>query len=113
MPYSITKELAEKFCNFAIDADITFSNDYSGRGMFGQKCIAFNSRLTEFIGELLSYIYYDTDEKNRYLLPEVFDMLKDTHEDSLGLGGITYFPSYTCDDEYMADYWEEIAEDEE
>ena len=109
---SISKELAEQFCNFAIDSDVTFSNDYSGRGMFGQKCIAFHCRLRDFIGDLLNYIYYNTDESNRHLLPEVFDMLNNATEDSLGMGGITYFPSYTCDDEFMEEYWEETEEDE-
>ena len=110
MTISITKELADKLTKFALNEDIVFSNDYSGRGMFGQKCIAFHSRLNEFVADLLLFIHYDTNESDRYLLVDAIEMLRDAREDSLGLGGITYFPEYTCPDDYMEDYWDEIGE---
>lgn len=67
-----------------------FTNSYSGRGMYGDRCVGFDvDSLTE-LGTLAIAIHEVLgDTLGR-------DMVENARTDNMGLGYIIYFPHHTC-----------------
>lgn len=91
---------------------------YSGRFMYGRSCLGFvvdDGTAMEALGEVLENITngeHDTDK----ILDRVSDLgslLRETRQDSMGLGTIVYFPSIAWNDRYESDWAPEDSEDEE
>lgn len=77
----------------------SFRNDYSGRFMYGDRCVGFDvDSLTE-LGTLAIAIHEVLGDA------EGRDMVERARTDSMGLGYIIYFPHVTCSE------WEEEDED--
>lgn len=88
----------EEFVNvlnsFANDAeDVKLYRGYSGRGMYGARCVGLSARYESDIDAVLRDVVR-FDEDQRY---EAF--LDSKRIDSLGLGVIVYFPAAHDDDE--------------
>jgi hypothetical protein len=87
MPKTITLAEAEQISDAADLDSEAIRSDYSGRGMYGQECLGFT---------------YSTDTDLLYLgaaLSAHFDGdIPSCRTDSLGMGGIVYFPSLTVVD---------------
>jgi hypothetical protein len=65
------------------------SRRYSGRGMYGAECVAFNTY--DLVGEVAEIVAsVDTDEE-RYELVKAF---KKSNTDVMGTGTVIYFPTY-------------------
>lgn len=81
------------------------TRSYSGRGMFGRSCLGTEADL----GEFLVVLVYGTNDENQ---DELAETVQNIRTDSMGLGGIFYFPGtkYVSDEE---DEDEEDADDEE
>lgn len=81
----------EGFCE-GYDGNITFSPDYSGRGMYGGTCpgIAVNDGTQPFeLALALAEYVSETEDIGPY---ELGDILGGSRTESLGLGYIIYFP---------------------
>ena len=83
------RHVADLLVDFAGDEDLTLHEDYSGRGMYGDRTSgvvgessAFNRALAEFIREAQ---YQDEDDCNA-----VADALRNLRQDSMGLRMIWY-----------------------
>ena len=80
------------------DLDCQVRNDYSGRNMYGRKCIAIqcDSPLS-LIGQILNNVrdYEDVDNE----IEEIFSLFAETdiRTDNLGLDKLLYFPSVSVD----------------
>lgn len=63
------------------------TRDYSGRGMYGKRCLAFIIPNGEEFGAVAEIVYHSDDE-------EIVTMFKDARTDSMGRDDIViYFPS--------------------
>lgn len=75
-------------------AGIEVTEDYSGRGMYGEQCIGvvFDSsgELAEFYIELADIMTDTQDAK---------DLASNERQDSMGMSGIAYFPSYKFEED--------------
>ena len=81
----------EGFCE-GYDGNITFSHDYSGRGMYGSTCpgIAVHDGTQPFeLALALAEYVSETEDIGPY---ELSDILGGSRTESLGLGYIIYFP---------------------
>lgn len=81
----------ESFCE-GCDGNITFSPDYSGRGMYGGTCpgITVNDGMEPFeLALALAEYVSETEDIGPY---ELGDILGGSRTESLGLGYIIYFP---------------------
>jgi hypothetical protein len=65
--------------------------EYSGRGMFGSKCLAIELSQDETLGRFVSEVIYEAGEgkDNLSWLSERIAMMV---TDSLGMGTVVYFP---------------------
>lgn len=83
--------LEELIANSEEYQEVHTDNDYSGRGMFGQKCLGISgstSALDMFLIDLVA------DAPNKKVRKELRDMIKAMRRDQLGLGMIYYFPGF-------------------
>lgn len=71
--------------------DMTLRNDYSGRGMYGDKCFGID--------------YWSTSawDVAKFLMAALgqdraFEIMESHHMDSMGMGYIHYFPGVTVED---------------
>ena len=98
--------------------NIRFRSDYSGRGMFGDHCLALDlprevtgtqalMAIVELLHnraleEIATDDQVDEDEEPndeaRTILDKVFRMAQETRSDSMGLGSIVYWPRTTAED---------------
>lgn len=81
------KELVKEYCE---DAELNYRDDYSGRGMYGRRCVAIicDSPLN-VLCELFAYIV-DSDE-DLYGC-DVQCALGEPEQDSIGMRSVLYFP---------------------
>lgn len=86
------RELIEEFCN---EQDLNFRDDYSGRGMYGRKCVGITcySPLAT-LADLFAYIVDSDDE---ICGGEVLETLGKPKMDSMGMEKILYFPNVETD----------------
>lgn len=89
----------------------TFS--YSGRGMYGAKCLAVNLDDNR-TGELYANILENVDLTDEGLVSTLAEALRDMRTDALGKGTVVYFPGWldneSGDDESEEDDSETEAE---
>nr|DAV75459.1 MAG TPA: hypothetical protein [Caudoviricetes sp.] len=94
------KEIADIVREFCLDAGYEFYPDYSGRGMYGRKCIGISHRdttanvITRLAAHLIESVNDDAIDNAIVILRR----LKDARQDSLGLGTITYWPNIEAAD---------------
>lgn len=91
----MTKTVSVKLANAIREieaADIRIHEDYSGRGMFGEKCFALSCDGS--IGVLLSDLLRAVACEGSEAVEELADMFESMRTDSLGLGKIYYFPGW-------------------
>lgn len=87
------------------DGDLTLRREYSGRGMFGRKCVAVDVRegsaarvVCMIISELTSSDFVDEcPEGDEFWLAdrvaELCEALQYVKQDSMGLGTVIYWPN--------------------
>jgi hypothetical protein len=77
------------FIRILEDADLT-PFDYSGRGMYGKRCIAVQTskKLHVFLLDVIESVNDASPDD----LPELFDVLRGMVSDNLGHDTIVYFP---------------------
>ena len=95
----LTEKQIEILQDFANNNNISFVEEYSGRGMYGETCIGFSGNIDLFtLGfNLAQYLLDveddDDDDDSEILLSEIF--YDGSELDSLGLDTIVYFPDVT------------------
>ena len=83
----LTNEQQELLENFADDNDVSFTTSYSGRGMYGKKCIGFTcDNPIGFCMELALFLARDEEED----LAE--SMATRSTTDNMGRSTVVYFP---------------------
>ena len=82
---------------------------YSGRGMFGKRCVAF---YTSSISEFFSCLFVSASGI-RHNVEEISEFILNMHYDQLGRDLIIYFPKYDCLEIVEADDDEEEDDEEE
>lgn len=86
------KQIVDKFIEILSDCDYeAFS--YSGRGMFGERCVAISGHLDVpdvMVDIMLAMVEncYDNGD-----MRAILEILKDTHTDNMGRGHVLYWPS--------------------
>ena len=110
--YAALQELADE-----TGLDIRFRSDYSGRGMFGDHCLALDlprgvsetQAMMAIVKLLHEQVVAETVEnakaddedviEDKYnLLENLFRMSKETRSDNMGLGSIVYWPNTKVED---------------
>ncbi len=81
------KELIEAIKEFCDDYGLYFTDDYSGRGMYGEKCIGIvtGGSIAEMLIDLCDYLHAAGIEM-------VGEYITSVKQDSMGLDKIVYFP---------------------
>jgi hypothetical protein len=94
------KETADIVRNFCLDEGYEFYPDYSGRGMYGRKCIGISHKDTtaEVITRLAAYLLESVNDDAIENAAAILRSLKDARQDNLGLGTITYWPNIEAED---------------
>lgn len=77
-------ELKQELIDAIESADFEVTEDYSGRGMFGKRCIGFVAPNPLALAQVVAYIY---DEDQRHQIAD-----KATY-DNMGTDVIIYFPT--------------------
>ena len=100
----ISNQLLDLIVDLHDEEDFQVRVDYSGRGMFGEKCLGIvGSDTTTVIYKIMEAImneYCDEKETQLELFHELAEMLSDgSKQDSMGLQHIIYFPSVEIDEE--------------
>ena len=92
---STIQELLKEFCKDS--SEVSFRNDYSGRGMYGRRCVGITGRESDCMAVIAEVI---TDCHNRCEFDEDFDfgkavdiLLRCQSRDSMGLDVIIYWPN--------------------
>lgn len=81
------KELVKEYCE---DEGLDYREDYSGRGMFGRRCVAITcDNPLNVLCELFAYIV-DSDEDLDGC--DVQCALGEPKQDSMGMRSVLYFP---------------------
>lgn len=88
---ALSKSLSDK-----IGEDDLLRDDYSGRYMYGRRCLAMTCEIPEFYAEL--YRLKD-DEDYASEVDDFFENELELCMDSLGLGSIFYFPDVSVEEE--------------
>lgn len=79
----------------------SFTNTYSGRGMYGDTCVGFDVDSLHELGTLaIAFVEVLGDSEGRELAGRA-------RTDNMGLGYIIYFPHVTCPE------WEEEEDDDD
>ena len=99
--YNFTNKQKEIFftaLKYNCDCDI---RSYSGRFMYGKKCLGIVANSQKFLADIINGIaakfdlYDDLDKSDR---AELFSALLDYKTDSMGLSTIYYWPSIPYED---------------
>jgi hypothetical protein len=86
---TIDKSILEDACWDAdLDPDEALRTDYSGRGMYGDKCVGL---VHDSVDELIDLVTF-VREKDP-------DLLRGAVQDSMGRSTITYWPRWTVTEE--------------
>ena len=85
-------EAIENYCSYE---DLDFRTDYSGRSMYGRKCIGIDCNYPmDTIMELVAYVIDDMQSYNSGITAsEIVEEIGDAKIDNMGMGMILYFPS--------------------
>jgi len=76
---------------------------YSGRGMFGRQCIAFNTDMSSIVAlativQVACDVYDDVGD-----IREAAEAIENAQSDGMGMNSVIYFPAY----EWIEDHEEE------
>ena len=93
----ISKDLEDFLAGACELYDIEMMPDYSGRFMFGQKCLAFVFGGTA--GELISAFYTALTRDEFELKDELMEMFSRMRQDNMGLDYVYYFPGFQIEEE--------------
>jgi hypothetical protein len=93
-------ETADIVRNFCLDEGYEFYPDYSGRGMYGRRCIGISHKDTaaEMMTRLAAYLLENLNDDVIENAAAILRRLKDARQDNLGLGTITYWPDIEAAD---------------
>lgn len=89
----LTAEQLNSLADLASDLSGSFRIDYSGRCMYGQKCIGFDLDGTP---DMLSLGLELAD----ILGKKAKDLIRSARTDSMGMGIILYFPDWQAPEDY-------------
>lgn len=78
--------LKEVLINFCEGNELTYSEDYSGRCMYGQRCFSITC------DEPMSTLIQVCDSIRDYGFSSACDVLGTPRQDSMGLSFVLYFP---------------------
>ncbi len=101
----ISEDLARFLIGVCDDYGLNWDNDYSGRGMFGNRC--FSIRTDESVGRLFAGIIFAFNEETLCYTDEIGRMFEDMRQDSMGLGRVYYFPGWTIPESVMEELEDE------
>jgi hypothetical protein len=76
-----------------MDPTAELHSDYSGKFMFGAKCIGYSAHNAAIVGSGIAMVL-STDKDI-----DLLEILEDSRTDSLGLGEIAYYPLLQLEDE--------------
>lgn len=82
------KEVLVEFCE---GNELTYSEDYSGRCMYGQRCFSITC------DEPMSTLVQVCDSIRDYGFANACDVLGTPRQDSMGLSSVLYFPCAVLD----------------
>jgi hypothetical protein len=94
------KEIADMLQDFCLKEGYDFYPDYSGRCMYGRKCVGIVHEdnvarmLMRLAGHVFDYFLHEPDEA-----AVAFHHLEDIRQDNMGLGTITYWPNISANTE--------------
>ncbi len=98
---NLTEKQFEVLSSFADDFELSITTTYSGRGMYGKKCIGFTTEylnLFRFGFDLLLYLNNELtgNHNDDAELEELIDKLAEhsPSTDNMGKSYIIYFPSF-------------------
>lgn len=104
------KEIIELMKEFAKNNDYGWRGSYSGRWMYGSKCVAFTlgqgQNPLDLVMELCDWMHEAGYES-------VSELLGSPSMDSLGMGSIVYFPDIEAEEEDEDEEEEDEDEDED
>ena len=93
------------------------TRSYSGRGMYGKKCLGFETSRNQSPILATAEIMADLSDRCTYKegsqdleLSDFLEFFSDVKEDSMGLGGIVYFPELVWNESWDED--EDTSEDD-
>ncbi len=94
---NLNQTQVDELYGIAVKLDASLRIDYSGRGMFGGKCIGFVTNnparfAIKLVREMLTYDFKD-DPSIAYIL----DKMELVQTDGMGNGSILYFPHLRAD----------------
>lgn len=94
---AISKELEDFISAVCEWHDIEIRTDYSGRGMYGAKCLGlvFDGTPGQLFSAFINALTLDDD----YLKLELSDVFAEMASDSMGWNSIYYFPGWNFIDE--------------
>lgn len=94
------------------------TQSYSGRGMYGRKCLSFNldqddNEFDAFLSIAESIQSYVESHDDGLELEDITSYFMGAKSDSMGLGTVVYFPEIDWEDSEYQEEDEEDFEDEE
>lgn len=72
-----------------MDSETCTPYAYSGRGMYGNKCLGFN---VDDLNTFLSELFYSIDADHVQYPDELAEAFQGMKTDSMGMGMVIYFP---------------------
>lgn len=82
----------QPFVDFLNEFDVEV-RDYSGRGMYGKRCVSVTTDkpLQEIICDILQ-VYNEMDMEEEFGELDIYQILRNTKSDSMGLDSVYYWP---------------------
>jgi hypothetical protein len=118
MPLSLAKFLRDAVDNSC--GDVSYRSDYSGRAMYGKRCIGIDGGvadchkvIAEVIHSIMDEVIDSQDSQVREEARDVIDVLMSYRQDSMGLGMILYWPNAEDIDENGDAFEDEDEGDED
>lgn len=96
------------FQDILMDAGVDVRS-YSGRGMYGRECLGVDiDRGSSFLDKLADVLESATEDE----IQTIADGIRDSRQDTMGLGSIIYWPNVKWEDDPSEDEEEDNNEDE-
>ena len=96
---------------------------YSGRGMYGKKCLAFDldgslpQEMAQLSTDIMNYCYDnlsgDSAEELINEMENFFDIISEAKTDDMGLGTVIYFPNVTWGENWDENSDEDLEDEED
>ena len=101
----ISEDLARFLIGVCDDYGLNWDNDYSGRGMFGNRC--FSITMDDSVGRLFAAVIFAMNEDSLCYTDEIGRMFEDMRSDSMGIGNVYYFPGWTLPESIIEEFCDE------